>query len=530
MPMLIRHLCALAAATPALVWAAVARADTVAFEGLPLHVAEAAPLAGDSVALTLEGKTTVVLEAEAGRAVAMSYARSPELLGSLSLEDLSSLLRLALLPGHSDILEAALETLLGADSARSREDIAKASRAVLTEREGAHALARVVERSSDATARVRACEALMDAPSPELQGLLRAGLPCQEEALSRSAALLAEEKIEAGILLLEAAGEGSPQSGASVLAISLRESSDAALRGDDNAFAAAWSREREAPFTKDLLRLVRAGVVRSLLRDSLARDRLDTALILLLAAPFGERTSLHHEALLRVLLERPGLLEERRNNPEASGLVVEYARKDDDIRRALVAWAEEHAQGDGGGELSDALIEATWMLGGRDVRQHPKLARQWIELLRRRGEDGVAQRVENELKYRAGWTGWIVFASVIAALVTAGVRRRTVERLPEAEPMSATGEVSAASEELIREYGRCLAYFNLGVSASLLDIKSAYRKILKNTHPDRSAASPEAAAERFLAVKERYEELMRLYGLVHRQRHAPRKDQGAATG
>lgn len=527
--MLLRHLHALAAVTPALLWASVARADTVSFEGLSLRVAEAAPLAGDSVALTVQEETTVVLEAEAGRAVAMSYARSPALLGSLSLEDLSSLLHLALLQGHTDILEEALGTLLSADSARSVEDIAKASRVVVAEREGAHALARFVDRGADAVARDRACEALMYAPGPELLRLLRAGLPCDEKAIGRSAALLGEGQIEAGILLLEVAGARNPQSGASALALSLREATDAASRGDDDAFVAAWSRLQEAPSASDTLQMAKAGGVRALLRDSLSRGRLHIALVLLLAVPFRERSTLHHEALVRVILERPDLLEERLPDAEAAALVIAYARKDDDIRRALVAWAEGRARHGMDGKLSEDLIEAAWVMGGGDVRQHPDLARQTIGLLRRRGEDEVAQRIENELERRAGWTGWAVFASVMAALVVALVRRRSGKWSPEVGPRGATGEVSAASEELIREYRSCLADFNLGVSASLLDIKSAYRNIIKKTHPDRSSASSEVAPERFLVAKQRYEELMRLYELVHRRRNTLHKDQGAAT-
>lgn len=508
--------------------AAAAHADSVAYGELLLSVSAAEGLQDSSVALTVRGESLVVAKAEAGKATAMIYAKSPPLLGALSASERLSLVRVAAGRQDLDVLRAALSTLLRDDFRREPGELAEVSRAAAAQPQGALALAQAVSQDVGAGSLPSPCEEISGAPAHDLAELLRAGLPCQESSLRRAAELFVQGSIDEGIELLEAVEALAPQPMPSRWPAALREAVRSAASGDREAFSAALNAIKDSPFRPDEAQRAETGILRELLRVSMAHKQLDVGLLIVFRGPFSRRTDMHHRALLQALLDRPEIIEKALSEAEASDVVVEYARKDDDIRRALVAWAEGRAQLAPSGVVGEELLESIWKLRDPDGRRYPALERRIIALLRARGQDTEAGLLEGAAVWRS-LALLLPLAGMLVALLAAAVGRRVMRRCETAGKRPAPAEATGG-EELQREYAELLSGFNLSESASLADIKSAYRRAIKGLHPDHNNGATGASSEAFIALKQRHEQLLRLHRLAHPHGDTSRSSRRAATG
>lgn len=195
----------------------------------------------------------------------------------------------------------------------------------------------------------------------------------------------------------------------------------------------------------------RRELLRAALREALSRSHMELVLELLARSDFSSRTTLEHEAARWLLESKPreAFVEESRERVCAT--LALFAQKDDAVKELL-------------GERCSAAPGQSF--------------------------NALAALIALPLS-----------CGVLVAWRVRRLRRRQGET-------AAAGEVNDADSEWVKH----LAFFHLSPSASLREIKAAYRRAIKALHPDQRGGERQgAASDEFIEATQRYEQLLRMH-------------------
>lgn len=446
--------------------------EVVSYGPALLRVESLAHLAGGVTSVTLGGETFVASDEHVGRVAALKIARSKELFASISPHSAELLVRQAIREHDEELMRDMAAALL------LRANFSDADAETIFETFGGEGRGREIlisEINSLAESKQHSpsfCTALISLRRDVAQIAEGALDICEQYAIDRAIRRSKADDVRGA---LEAVQVASQSDSSLVWVGSLVRAYEAGVLGDDGIFSQKWV-EASRPYDEhvELYEELRKLVLRQVVRESSNNGYYSTLLSALLLTDVATRSPLHHSAMLQLLRDKPSVIVEKRSDPGVAELLRIYGENDAEVQGAVGALFEPI-------DLGSVSTEAA---AARHLR---------ILLL----------------------VGICLLIPAVGLVALRHISRFLSKRKPNPDGAGSVvrDQASGASlqrhEYLRRCYQEALLFFHLSEDATLADIKAAYRRRIKQVHPD-SAEAIHPEIDSVMTVTERYEELARL--------------------
>lgn len=286
--------------------------------------------------------------------------------------------------------------------------------------------------------------------------------------------------------------------------------------------------KEQASYYKKSGEAVRKLIYREINTQIDQQKNFKTAFDLLLTINFNERTETEHELLLRIV--------ESLTMDQAVILLLEpyqrtirvFAEKDDRIKSALIKKNEEvlefyYSNNDPLG-AEDYLKNLQSFI--EDPAASQALIIRHIKLLEVKGLKAQAaehyKRISNEIstwdKILLSFRGVLtLLISLVLAAVFFVISIKLYLRKRKSAEGSAAVKINGRLSPKFQRFSALLSYFELSRDATIADIKKAYRRKVKNLHPDLNPQQEETQNNEFMEVTEKYEELLNLLDEISKE-------------
>jgi len=540
-------------------------AESVEYAGRSFEVGSLREVDTDNVALEVQGQPLFASKAEAGRAVFKIYAQKPELLekGGV-LQGYGSWLATLPSKGDQEGADLAVERIVTSPDILLPQKVSFYSELVGSA-DGERALLRAV--SSIVQGDKVACSALGFLNSTDQLALKAKGQSwisamCPQALVELAQRLIMGGDRASGIVMLRAAVIFSSDGGvgdAARTSLERIEALETALGSQDpSQLESALKVGSFDALLSAYFERTRPQVIAEFSSRAIAEGKPLVALKGLSLLDFSNRNTTHHELVSKALgaltYEDRSVL--RMGSVRAA--VASYATKDDLIRRhyltILEGWIARALDSNNPAEalsLFDLLKEVRFDPSVENDALRGAIAESFVD----NGDDRAAESVLSGLRTNLPWMYRFrlllkrdVYMLIMVALGCVVILRwklmflGTMKRRGRARRIAREAERRAAeaaereryhsqfADDALRadgfmdidEYAASLKKFHLHPSASLAEIKNAYRHVVKTLHPDVNPRATKEDTDRFIDLTKAYERLLVLHA-EREQRSRPSK-------
>ena len=476
----------------------LAMADSVSYQGIALPVTSLGKLGHGQVAVAVFNQAALVSESQVGRRVVLLYTSSGRL-HDLSLQSIGELLVAASADGDGQ-LTAALLTALLRDPIILHADVVKIVQQMTATELGRRSLVEALREVVPQSTTDRICPIIFQLNVQELESLVLQGrelleplVRCRSYGFDLAAQDFTQGRIEPGTQRVQqvvALMQGDASERVELLAwlssVSMVRKSEAAL--DNKTFEQHLEILRVAPLTARLAPSITKQLALAFAERALAQGQAVLTLRIIANLNFNERTTKHHELLLRALDLQPAAVMQSMAEPTIKTALLLYASKDEQIAAKIAPLLYAQA------ELSQRPAESILLRIKRalvpiSLASGVLLLLLFIFIRQRRQS---RQRQEH---------------SRAQALHSEDPNRYEAELAPKQPRAQGAG----VEVRLSAEYLEVLKFFNLNPQVSIAEIKLAYRQAVKAVHPDLNQGAPADTTEEFICITQRYERLLELH-------------------
>ena len=476
----------------------LAMADSVSYQGIALPVTSLGKLGHGQVAVAVFNQAALVSESQVGRRVVLLYTSSGRL-HDLSLQSIGELLVAASADGDGQ-LTAALLTALLRDPIILHADVVKIVQQMTATELGRRSLVEALREVVPQSTTDRICPIIFQLNVQELESLVLQGrelleplVRCRSYGFDLAAQDFTQGRIEPGTQRVQqvvALMQGDASERVELLAwlssVSMVRKSEAAL--DNKTFEQHLEILRVAPLTARLAPSITKQLALAFAERALAQGQAVLTLRIIANLNFNERTTKHHELLLRALDLQPAAVMQSMAEPTIKTALLLYASKDEQIAAKIAPLLYAQA------ELSQRPAESILLRIKRalvpiSLASGVLLLLLFIFIRQRRQS---RQRQEH---------------SRAQALHSEDPNRYEAELAPKQPRAQGAG----VEVRLSAEYLEVLKFFNLNPQVSIAEIKLAYRQAVKAVHPDLNQGAPADTTEEFIYITQRYERLLELH-------------------
>ena len=476
----------------------LAMADSVSYQGIALPVTSLGKLGHGQVAVAVFNQAALVSESQVGRRVVLLYTSSGRL-HDLSLQSIGELLVAASADGDGQ-LTAALLTALLRDPIILHADVVKIVQQMTATELGRRSLVEALREVVPQSTTDRVCPIIFQLNVQELESLVLQGrelleplVRCRSYGFDLAAQDFTQGRIEPGTQRVQqvvALMQGDASERVELLAwlssVSMVRKSEAAL--DNKTFEQHLEILRVAPLTARLAPSITKQLALAFAERALAQGQAVLTLRIIANLNFNERTTKHHELLLRALDLQPAAVMQSMAEPTIKTALLLYASKDEQIAAKIAPLLYAQA------ELSQRPAESILLRIKRalvpiSLASGVLLLLLFIFIRQRRQS---RQRQEH---------------SRAQALHSEDPNRYEAELAPKQPRAQGAG----VEVRLSAEYLEVLKFFNLNPQVSIAEIKLAYRQAVKAVHPDLNQGAPADTTEEFIYITQRYERLLELH-------------------
>ena len=476
----------------------LAMADSVSYQGIALPVTSLGKLGHGQVAVAVFNQAALVSESQVGRRVVLLYTSSGRL-HDLSLQSIGELLVAASADGDGQ-LTAALLTALLRDPIILHADVVKIVQQMTATELGRRSLVEALREVVPQSTTDRVCPIIFQLNVQELESLVLQGrelleplVRCRSYGFDLAAQDFTQGRIEPGTQRVQqvvALMQGDASERVELLAwlssVSMVRKSEAAL--DNKTFEQHLEILRVAPLTARLAPSITKQLALAFAERALAQGQAVLTLRIIANLNFNERTTKHHELLLRALDLQPAAVMQSMAEPTIKTALLLYASKDEQIAAKIAPLLYAQA------ELSQRPAESILLRIKRalvpiSLASGVLLLLLFIFIRQRRQS---RQRQEH---------------SRAQALHSEDPNRYEAELAPKQPRAQGAG----VEVRLSAEYLEVLKFFNLNPQVSIAEIKLAYRQAVKAVHPDLNQGAPADTTEEFICITQRYERLLELH-------------------
>ena len=476
----------------------LAMADSVSYQGIALPVTSLGKLGHGQVAVAVFNQAALVSESQVGRRVVLLYTSSGRL-HDLSLQSIGELLVAASADGDGQ-LTAALLTALLRDPIILHADVVKIVQQMTATELGRRSLVEALREVVPQSTTDRVCPIIFQLNVQELESLVLQGrelleplVRCRSYGFDLAAQDFTQGRIEPGTQRVQqvvALMQGDASERVELLAwlssVSMVRKSEAAL--DNKTFEQHLEILRVAPLTARLAPSITKQLALAFAERALAQGQANLTLRIISNLNFNERTTKHHELLLRALDLQPAAVMQSMAEPTIKTALLLYASKDEQIAAKIAPLLYAQA------ELSQRPAESILLRIKRalvpiSLASGVLLLLLFIFIRQRRQS---RQRQEH---------------SRAQALHSEDPNRYEAELAPKQPRAQGAG----VEVRLSAEYLEVLKFFNLNPQVSIAEIKLAYRQAVKAVHPDLNQGAPADTTEEFICITQRYERLLELH-------------------
>ena len=476
----------------------LAMADSVSYQGIALPVTSLGKLGHGQVAVAVFNQAALVSESQVGRRVVLLYTSSGRL-HDLSLQSIGELLVAASADGDGQLTVALLTALLH-DPIISHADVVKIVQQMTATELGRRSLVEALREVVPQSTTDRVCPIIFQLNVQELESLVLQGrelleplVRCRSYGFDLAAQDFTQGRIEPGTQRVQqvvALMQGDASERVELLAwlssVSMVRKSEAAL--DNKTFEQHLEILRVAPLTARLAPSITKQLALAFAERALAQGQAVLTLRIIANLNFNERTTKHHELLLRALDLQPAAVMQAMAEPTIKRALLLYASKDEQIAVKIAPLLYAQA------ELSQRPAESILLRIKRalvpiSLASGVLLLLLFIFIRQRRQS---RQRQEH---------------SRAQALHSEDPNRYEAELAPKQPRAQGAG----VEVRLSAEYLEVLKFFNLNPQVSIAEIKLAYRQAVKAVHPDLNQGAPADTTEEFICITQRYERLLELH-------------------
>ena len=476
----------------------LAMADSVSYQGIALPVTSLGKLGHGQVAVAVFNQAALVSESQVGRRVVLLYTSSGRL-HDLSLQSIGELLVAASADGDGQ-LTAALLTALLRDPIILHADVVKIVQQMTATELGRRSLVEALREVVPQSTTDRVCPIIFQLNVQELESLVLQGrelleplVRCRSYGFDLAAQDFTQGRIDPGTQRVQqvvALMQGDASERVELLAwlssVSMVRKSEAAL--DNKTFEQHLEILRVAPLTARLAPSITKQLALAFAERALAQGQAVLTLRIIANLNFNERTTKHHELLLRALDLQPAAVMQSMAEPTIKTALLLYASKDEQIAAKIAPLLYAQA------ELSQRPAESILLRIKRalvpiSLASGVLLLLLFIFIRQRRQS---RQRQEH---------------SRAQALHSEDPNRYEAELAPKQPRAQGAG----VEVRLSAEYLEVLKFFNLNPQVSIAEIKLAYRQAVKAVHPDLNQGAPADTTEEFICITQRYERLLELH-------------------
>ena len=473
-------------------------ADSVSYQGIALPVTSLGKLGHGQVAVSVFNQAALVSESQVGRRVVLLYTSSGRL-HDLSLQSIGELLVAASADGDGQLTVALLTALLR-DPIILNADVVKIVQQMTATELGRRSLVEALREVVPQSATDRVCPIIFQLNVQELESLVLQGrelldplVRCRSYGFDLAAQDFTQGRIEPGTQRVQqvvALMQGDASERVELLAwlssVSMVRKSEAAL--DNKTFEQHLEILRVAPLTARLAPSITKQLALAFAERALAQGQANLTLRIIANLNFNERTTKHHELLLRALDLQPAAVMQAMAEPTIKTALLLYAGKDEQIAVKIAPLLYAQA------ELSQRPAESILLRIKRalvpiSLASGVLLLLLFIFIRQRRQS---RQRQEH---------------SRAQALHSEDPNRYEAELAPKQPRAQGAG----VEVRLSAEYLEVLKFFNLNPQVSIAEIKLAYRQAVKAVHPDLNQGAPADTTEEFICITQRYERLLELH-------------------
>ena len=476
----------------------LAMADSVSYQGIALPVTSLGKLGHGQVAVSVFNQAALVSESQVGRRVVLLYTSSGRL-HDLSLQSIGELLVAASADGDGQLTVALLTALLR-DPIILHADVVKIVQQMTATELGRRSLVEALREVVPQSTTDRICPIIFQLNVQELESLVLQGrelleplVRCRSYGFDLAAQDFTQGRIEPGTQRVQqvvALMQGDASERVELLAwlssVSMVRKSEAAL--DNKTFEQHLEILRVAPLTARLAPSITKQLALAFAERALAQGQAVLTLRIIANLNFNERTTKHHELLLRALDLQPAAVMQSMAEPTIKTALLLYASKDEQIAAKIAPLLYAQA------ELSQRPAESILLRIKRalvpiSLASGVLLLLLFIFIRQRRQS---RQRQEH---------------SRAQALHSEDPNRYEAELAPKQPRAQGAG----VEVRLSAEYLEVLKFFNLNPQVSIAEIKLAYRQAVKAVHPDLNQGAPADTTEEFICITQRYERLLELH-------------------
>ena len=479
----------------------LAMADSVSYQGIALPVTSLGKLGHGQVAVAVFNQAALVSESQVGRRVVLLYTSSGRL-HDLSLQSIGELLVAASADGDGQLTVALLTALLR-DPIISHEDVVKIVQQMTATELGRRSLVEALREVVPQSTTDRVCPIIFQLNVQELESLVLQGrelldplVRCRSYGFDLAAQDFTQGRIEPGTQRVQqvvALMQGDASERVELLAwlssVSMVRKSEAAL--DNKTFEQHLEILRVAPLTARLAPSITKQLALAFAERALAQGQAVLTLRIIANLNFNERTTKHHELLLRALDLQPAAVMQAMAEPTIKTALLLYASKDEQIAVKIAPLLYAQA------ELSQRPAESILLRIKRalvpiSLASGALLLLLFLFIRQRRQRHRQRERQEHSR------------AQALHSEDPNGYEAELAPKQPRAQGAGVEVRLSA-------EYLEVLKFFNLNPQVSIAEIKLAYRQAVKAVHPDLNQGAPADTTEEFICITQRYERLLELH-------------------
>jgi len=474
-------------------------ADSVSYQGIALPVTSLGKLGHGQVAVSVFNQAALVSESQVGRRVVLLYTSSGRL-HDLSLQSIGELLVASSADGDGQLTVALLTALLH-DPIILHADVVKIVQQMTATELGRRSLVEALREVVPQSATDRVCPIIFQLNVQELESLVLQGGElleplerCRSYGFDLAAQDFTQGRIEPGtqrvqqvVTLMQGDASEKGELLAWLNSVSMVHKSEAAL--DNKTFEQHLEILRVAPLTARLAPSITKQLALAFAERALAQGQANLTLRIISNLNFNERTTKHHELLLRALDLQPAAVMQAMAEPTIKTALLLYASKDEQIAVKIAPLLYAQA------ELSHRPAESILLPIQRallpiSLASGALLLLLYIFIRQRRQRH--RQRQENSR------------AQALHSEDPNGYEAELAPKQPRAQGVGVKVRLSA-------EYLEVLKFFNLNPQVSIAEIKLAYRQAVKAVHPDLNQGAPADTTEEFIYITQRYERLLELH-------------------
>ncbi len=546
-------------------------ADTVTYGGVSLSIDSQEDLHDGTIKVVIRGKPSLLPKEGFERGVALHYMTEPELSSYISSGDLLMLITGTLQGGDSEVAVNAIASAIRSRS-MSPEAFGDFIGKVAALPGGQGAIEAALRMVGQNVRDQPLCLSLPHTDVDKLVDfdvqLSRASftsscytlLSGEALALFRKGDLSGVKRVLEALVSLRVSDQQVIKD-VKKSALIFTQISDAAGQGQYSVAVTALESLRKDPIFGSVAAVGISAVVTKLGEQSLQRGDYAAALYFLTRADFKQRTPQQHLMLSRAIRGLSAASLKVTLETQTQNILMMYAGKDEAVRDDLIEYFErvfKERLGDHDVETANQVIKVVVALRPDPSERNDVLRRHVVDELialerpqeaRLALQQIVVARVPLTLRvwlFASGSLGGliaVVLSGVVllTALVCSVVVGRRWYRLRRAVGNEADGDktgstVTSANGSNVDdakhdqghsrtfvfyppefrvsgwrgEYESLLSYFELPSEATLSEIKVAYRKRVKEAHPDRNLTAVGDSSDQFIEISKKYERLLEL--------------------